>query len=93
MTNLSSESIIAIIGITLSFLGTWAIFILNGIKKSQDNTNKEIKEMNKDIRDLLIHMGKNDEKLLNVLDKVNDLEEFVKHIDKRVTSIETYKHG
>jgi hypothetical protein len=80
--------LIAVIGVVLSILSTIAIFILNGIKSSQDNTNKEIKEMNKDIREVIVSNGKNDERIIGLFHRVDMLHDTVKSLDSRVLYIE-----
>lgn len=87
---MTSEIIVSITGIILSLLCTWGVFILNAIKRSQDSTNKEIKEMNKDIRDLLIQMGKNDEKFVSVSARMEDLHSIIKEVEHRVLILEQH---
>ena len=88
MGSISTESVLAIVGIILSLLGSWAIFILSGIKRSQDNTNKEIKEMNSDIRDILVNMGKHGEQVISLAQRFTELYNYMSEIDKRVQDLE-----
>lgn len=85
---MASEIVVSITGIILSLLCTWGVFILTGIKRSQDNTNKEIKEMNKDIRDLLIQMGKNDEKFKSVSQQIIEIHDSIKGLTLRLQKLE-----
>lgn len=87
---LTDSSVISLVGTIMTGVGTWGLFYLNGIKRSQDNTNKEIKEMNKDIRDVLIQLSKNDEKIFNVSSRLDEVHETIKAIDIRVSSLEKH---
>lgn len=82
------NALIAIIGIVLSILSTIAIFILSGIKNTQADTNKEIKEMNKDIREVLVSIGKSDEKIVAVTSKVDMLHDNLRSLSERVVYLE-----
>jgi len=85
---MSATVIVSITGIILSLLGVWIVFILSAIKKSQDSTNREIKEMNKDIREVLIQLAKNDEKIINMTTRIDDLVSTMKELDHRVLTLE-----
>jgi len=85
---MSATVIVSITGIILSLLGVWIVFILSAIKKSQDSTNREIKEMNKDIREVLIQLAKNDEKIINITTRIDDLVSTMKELDHRVLTLE-----
>ena len=85
------ETICIILGAIISFLGVWIVFILNDIKKSQKDTNTEIKEMTNDIRNVLVSLGKNDEKIINLADRMNEIHEVVVKLDTRVLILEQKK--
>ena len=69
-------------GVLLTVLVTIGLFILAGIKKSQDNTNKEIKEMNADIRQMFINMAENHERVQNSLQRLDRVEERLRNLEK-----------
>ena len=88
---MQASHLIAILSIIITLLTTVAIYILNGIKRAQDSTNREIKEMNIDIRNMLVQLGKSDEKVDNMANRVDRLETFINKVEDRVIQLETSK--
>lgn len=85
---MDSVAIIGITGTVLAIIGTWSLFFLNQIRKAQVDTNSEIKEMNKDIRDILVKMSKHDEQVISISQRIDNLYTQITHIEKRMLLIE-----
>ncbi len=80
--------ILPIFGIIISVIGTWGLFFLSQIKRAQTATNTEIKEMNKDIRDILVNIGKQGEISTSHSQQMSMMHESLTSIDKRVLKLE-----
>ena len=82
------QVIATVIGVILSSLVTIGLFILAGIKESQDNTNKEIKEMNADIREMFVKMAENHERVQNSLQRIEQVEGKLDKVEIRILELE-----
>lgn len=85
---MDSSALLAIFGIVISIIGTWGLFFLSQIKTAQIATNREIKEMNEDIRDILVNMGKHGEQVIGLSNQFQILHEMVAQLDKRILKLE-----
>ena len=73
-----------IIGFLGTIIGSLVIILLNGIKNSQKDTNKEIKEMNRDIREMLTRLSTNDEKILNAHKRIDEIRDRVSIVEDTI---------
>jgi len=76
-----------IIGFLGTIIGSLVIILLNGIKNSQKDTNKEIKEMNRDIREMLTRLSTNDEKILNAHKRIDEIRDRVTVVEDTIFKI------
>lgn len=86
--HLEPSFILPIFGIIISIIGTWGLFFLSQIKTAQIATNKEIKEMNEDIRDILVNMGKHGEQVISLSHQFTMMHELISSLDKRISKLE-----
>jgi hypothetical protein len=77
------QILLTVTGILLSVISSFVLFYLNAIKNSQIAMISEIKEMNKDIRDMLVSIGKADENFASISERVNKLEIFCNQLKSR----------
>lgn len=87
---MDQSTLLAIFGILISIIGTWGLFFLNQIKAAQIATNKEIKEMNADIRDILVNMGKHAEQVVSLTNQFSLMHELINQLDKRILKLEQF---
>jgi len=85
---MDSSTVNTVFGIIISILSTWGLFFLNQIKSAQIATNKEIKEMNEDIRDILVSMGKHGEQVISLSQQFSLMNELIHQLDKRILKLE-----
>jgi len=83
-----TSTTLTIVGIVLSVITTIGLFFLSGIKKSQEDLNHEVKEMNKDIRDVLIQIGKNDQQILNTNNRIDNILHVLNQLADRILKLE-----
>ena len=85
---MDSSTITTIFGVIISIIGTWGLFFLNQIKGVQIATNKEIKEINEDIRDILVNMGKHEEQVISLSQQFGLMHDLISQLDKRLLKLE-----
>lgn len=85
---MDSATINTVFGVIISIIGTWGLFFLNQIKGAQIATNKEIKEMNEDIRDILVNMGKHEEQVISLSQQFGLMHDLISQLDKRLLKLE-----
>lgn len=84
----TNNIIIGISSSVIAIIGSLVLVVLNSIKKTQEQTNIEIKEMNKDIRDALVKLGANDEKIFYLNKRLDDIYDSIKNILTRLMKVE-----
>ena len=91
---MDSSTVNTVFGVIISIIGTWSLFFLNQIKGAQIATNKEIKEMNEDIRDILVNMGKHGEQVISLSQQFGLMHDLISQLDKRILKLEqSENHG
>lgn len=80
--------IIGIFSVLFAVIGTWILFFLSQIKAALEQNTEEIKEMNKDIRDILTKMARSDEKVVGLVQRVETLHDDLFAISQRVLKLE-----
>ena len=86
MTNI--QIIVTIVGIVFSIISSFVLFYLNSIKFSQMTLVEEIKEMNKDIRDMLVNIAKSDEHFSALTNRIQSVERYQDELGNRLHNIE-----
>lgn len=84
----TNNIIIGVSSSVIAIIGSLVLVVLNSIKKTQEQTNIEIKEMNKDIRDALVKLGANDEKIFYLNKRLDDIYDSIKNILTRLMKVE-----